>query len=177
MADYAAIADPEEGWTKVTKPAKRSKQFNTEVEFAVELLPAYKDGLAEVVQFFGVDTASRVALSSYVAPYLIQSVSPSQCNLPRKTEQVPYEEAQPLTLQDVSHRGFVNVCKDFVHASLAFVNPPKGMDSEDAPSFIRNELSQALESIANQDAPELLFSKTVHLGEAGQRRVCLVFHF
>jgi hypothetical protein len=156
----------QQGWTEVKGKKTKRPCWNVDIEFAVELLPAYKDGVARLVDHYGIDTFSERTVNNYCQPYLYSQSTSPKMHIPRKVQKVPQESSEKL-LQD----GFINVAPHFLHSTLMYVNPPCSMDDYDTASkYIVQEMSSFLENVADTNAPELTFTATTNEGEAAGRR-------
>lgn len=148
-----ALQEPlqEHGWTRVGKQCAQKKTCNQKVELAVEWLPCHARGLQVLVHNYGVDTASEITRGSYMQPHLLpgQLAQGAASSLPR---------------------GFVNVCHQYVHATLGYVNPPSDMDLPEAEAYIQNHILADLKGVADTSQPEIIFDCGVRSGKAGGGR-------
>lgn len=144
----------------------------SDVEYAIELLPSYSQGIQILLANFGYDALSKCDLGeNFFEAHLLVPIWRQQPNVCRKlTEPLPQARKPGVQLA-----GFINVCRQFLHCSLIFVNPPHGWVSTRTQSFINDVLSKLLEGIANQDLIEIRFKAAVQEGEAhGGRKIFFI---
>mmetsp|Transcript_47839 Transcript_47839/g.95120 ORF Transcript_47839/g.95120 Transcript_47839/m.95120 type:complete len:533 (-) Transcript_47839:292-1890(-) len=135
------------------------------LEYAVELIPCYKDGLWHLVKRFGVDR-TRETQEAYCEAYLNAGLyNTAAC--PRKRDAVPDESYVNLRAQVAIDEGpaFINVWSKFVHCSLMFINPPSTMDDAEATQYIKKFIH--LEELVNVEHPRLTFIGKVQGRTAG----------
>jgi len=139
------------------------------LEYAIELIPCYKDGLWHLVKRFGVDRMPGTR-EAYCEAYLNAGVSKTVA-CPRKRDGLPDESYARLLEEDANDEGpaFINVWPRFVHCSLMFVNPPSTMDDAAATQCIRKSIH--LEKLVNVEHPRLTFSGKVRTGNSQGRKV------
>eukprot|EP00928_Gymnodinium_smaydae_P062547 TRINITY_DN46388_c0_g1_i1.p1 TRINITY_DN46388_c0_g1~~TRINITY_DN46388_c0_g1_i1.p1 ORF type:complete len:507 (+),score=38.94 TRINITY_DN46388_c0_g1_i1:133-1521(+) len=139
------------------------------------MTPAYEETVKKVVVGeYGVDHETKCDIyANYVQPHVLRGDDMAQKQRVHRKEvsgDVADESAQNST-----KRGFVNICVEFLHSSLAFINPPVGWTHDETTAFIREKLDVRLRHLAQRGPLSIRFDAHVKQGRAvGGRNIWFI---